>query len=122
MGWAFSGLSRISSDDQGATVILEDGTKYYFAKQSDGTFVNNLTTVFKLTWDTDHFVLKNQDTTWVYNEQGFVTKNLDKQGRETTYTYKQGLPDTITLKDGKTIIFHYNAENLVDEDPAGRKG
>ncbi len=121
MGWAFSGLSRISSDDQGATVILEDGTKYYFAKQSDGTYVNNLTTVLKLTWDTDHFVLKNQETTWVYNEQGFVTKTLDKQGRETTYTYKQGLPDTMTLKDGKTITFHYNAENLVDEIRLGEK-
>ncbi|WP_370774249.1 DUF6531 domain-containing protein [Holdemania massiliensis] len=115
MGWAFSGLSRVASDDQGATVMLEDGTKYYFAKQADGAYANTLTTTMKLSWDTDHFVLKNQDTTWIYNAQGLVTKNIDKQGRETTFTYNQGLPKTITLKDGKTMTFHYNAENLVDE-------
>ncbi|WP_206671726.1 GH-E family nuclease [Holdemania massiliensis] len=119
MGWAFSGFSRIASDDAGATVILEDGTKYYFARQNDGTYINTLTAVYQLRWDTDHFILSNQDSTWIYDSSGLLSRTVDKQGRSTTYTYNQGLPNTITLKDGKTMTFHYNGDHLVDQIQLG---
>ena len=108
-GWSYSGNYAVAKGNGGATVLLEDGTRYYFElDETTGKYTNDLTVKYKLEYDTDHFVLKSQDKTIVFNTKGKVSSIIDHHGNITSYTYNGLQLNAITLPDGKTMAFEYS--------------
>ncbi|MBQ7888382.1 MAG: AHH domain-containing protein [Erysipelotrichaceae bacterium] len=107
-GWSYSGNYAVAKGNGGATVLLEDGTRYYFElDETTGKYTNDLTVKYKLEYDTDHFVLKSQDKTIIFNTRGKVSSISDHHGNTTSYTYDGLELATITLPDGKVMTFEY---------------
>ena len=107
-GWSYSGNYAVAKGNGGATVLLEDGTRYYFElDETTGKYTNDLTVKYKLEYDTDHFVLKSQDKTIIFNTRGKVSSISDHHGNITSYAYNGLQLNTITLPDGKVMTFEY---------------
>jgi RHS repeat-associated protein len=82
----------------------------------DATLVKNGTTGWTLTFHAD-------GSKWIFNAQGRLTVQEDRNGNRISYTYTSGRVTSITDTQGRVTTLSYNASNKVSQiiDPAWRR-
>ena len=108
-GWSFSGNYAVAEGTTGATVLLDDGTRYYFELNEDGSYTSDRTKLYRLRYETDHFVLESKEKTVIFNSTGKPSRIEDHTGLVTEYTYEGIHLTQMTFPDGKTVNFEYTS-------------
>ncbi|HEX5415515.1 MAG TPA: SBBP repeat-containing protein, partial [Chloroflexota bacterium] len=105
-GWIHSYQSRIVSDGNGHTVVVDpDGRRDVFVPQGGGIFTPPVGVADTLTQDanTGIYTLRHKDqSVWIYNGNGQLVTIKDRYGNQSTLTYNA------------------NSQLISVSDPAGR--
>ena len=106
-GWMLEGLKRLTIAANGVGYQPGDGTIRYFVKNSDGlTYTRPVGVFASLTFSDGKYTLEDKfGTKSIFNSTGRLDKEIDRNSRETNYTYRSdGQLDKITDSYGRTVV------------------
>jgi RHS repeat-associated protein len=93
-----------------ATAILGTGQRLLYTKTTAGTWLSDSGTTATLTFASNLYTLTLSDQTrWIFNSSGTLTKIIDKNGVGLTIAGSLGTPSTVTTSNGKVITFTWGS-------------
>ncbi|KAI9129302.1 FG-GAP-like repeat-containing protein [Acaryochloris sp. CCMEE 5410] len=147
-GWGISGLQELVENSDGSVLLIDgNGNEMLFngpattggtydspgddfstlEKLADGTFRRTLKDQTVYSFNTENQLVSVRDrngneTRYLYDIEGRITKIIDPVGLETAFTYTNNHVSTITDPAGKqTLLEHDEAGNLIRiTDPDGQ--
>jgi RHS repeat-associated protein len=115
-GWSFTyGMSLALSASGDATVTQEDGSQVMFTANGSGGFTAPSRVQATLVANTggSYTFTRKARQVFTFNSSGQLTSESDLNGYTTSLTYSGGLLTTVTDPASRTLIFTYNASNLI---------
>jgi YD repeat-containing protein len=123
-GWTDNWQIAASADSQGNVTISDDGSLLYFAKQSDGSYLDAPGEYGTLTLVSGAYQYVQTDGTIIaFNTNGTLNYEQDANGNRITAGYNSsGELTSLTASNGSAITIQYNAQGLISQiiDPAGQ--
>ena len=124
MGWTDNWQISASADSDGNVTISDDGSLLYFAKQSDGSYLDAPGEYGTLTLVSGAYQYVQTDGTIIaFNTNGTLNYEQDTNGNRITAGYNSsGELTSLTASNGSAITIQYNAQGLISQitDPAGQ--
>ena len=123
-GWTHSYNIYVTESTVDNSVTVHHGDGHEERYSWDGTSYVPPAGVFSILEDVGgvfHLALKDQ-TRYNFDQLGRLSDIADRNGNVTEFTYTNGLISSVTAPDGRTLEFHYTAENRLSEvqDPLSR--
>jgi len=124
LGWTDNWQISASADSNGNVTISDDGSLLYFAKQSDGSYLDAPGEYGTLTLVSGAYQYAQTDGTIIaFNTNGTLNYEQDTNGNRITAVYNSsGELTSLTASNGSAITIQYNAQGLISQitDPAGQ--
>ena len=124
-GWTHSyNLAVTEKDTTLSEVRMPDGRLDTYIMQSDGSYQSPVGIYNILEKNGGLYKLTTKEkVVYNFNASGLLFSIVDRNGNTTTLTYHGTLLDAVTLPDGRTISFTYNAQGKLEQiqDPLTRK-
>ena len=113
-GWSASWDARLDVQSNGDVVFrAEDGSRYPFAKTSDGSYASEAHVGSTLTKTATGYELKTRvGNTTGFDDSGNITERRDRQGRKTSFEYSSGHLAGVTTNTGQRATFAYSGSLL----------
>ncbi|MFH8935923.1 DUF6531 domain-containing protein [Streptomyces griseosporeus] len=113
-GWATPFDAKLTFASGKVTYQADDGAKFVFTQQSDGTYAAPAGSTARLVKGTSDYTLTTLDhTRRTFNSSGQLTSVVDAAGQGLSLTYSSGKPATVKDAAGRTTTFTVNADGLV---------
>ncbi len=124
LGWTDNWQISASADSNGNVTISDDGSLLYFAKQSDGSYLDAPGEYGTLTLVSGAYQYVQTDGTIIaFNTNGTLNYEQDTNSNRITAGYNSsGELTSLTASNGSAISIQYNAQGLISQitDPAGQ--
>lgn len=114
-GWSFNVGMRLGYSDGGTVLFIDgDGTRYYFVKGSDGTYISPAGVYLTLTQGTDgtYTIQEKEGTKYHFNSSGNLDSITDTDGNTTTVSYANGNISSVSDVSGRSVTFNYTNGQL----------
>ena len=126
-GWTLSYNMRLfeattSGGQEFVLVVMPNGQRHRFFKNSDGSYTAPPGSVFTLKKENSHYLLEDHAYAYTFDDRGLLTGIRDRVGNTVTLTYQsvEDCPDTIADSNGRGLTFTCSGGRISSiADPQG---
>ncbi|MFI9423297.1 DUF6531 domain-containing protein [Streptomyces achromogenes] len=113
-GWATPFDTKLTTASDKVTYQADDGARFIFAEQSDGTYTAPAGSAAKLVKSSGTYTITTPDhTRRAFNSSGQLTSIVDGGGHGLALTYTSGKLSSVKDTAGRATSFTTNADGLV---------